>query len=255
MLPISRTGEKQHRQRDDVGDAHGESEGREEKKGSDWRKGGQEDEEQYSERTQPILAGNRCPRRPRFWQLIQFLPDRLEFGRRENGGNPFGQEAGNDASRFVGISGVTQSPQEGSVVTPLAKNGHEVHGAINDPPCQVAAKSTQQYGAHVFPASSCDIDGTGKSEHHDQAEQNLGESFDRFENAFARRHRLLDHDLDTRYGSITTLRIRKKVRAARRGYFNLLGTESERLSDKSDLTSNVVSSPQSDSFRIMFIAS
>jgi hypothetical protein len=70
-------------------------------------------------------------------------------------------------------------------VAALCEAGDEVKRRVDDAPRKVATDRADEHRAHVFRAGLGDADRTREREHHDQPEDNFGETFERIQNASA----------------------------------------------------------------------
>ena len=69
------------------------------------------------------------------------------------------------------------------VATQLSQARHQVQDAVDDPPRDVASQRADQHRANVFAAGFSHAERTGEGQHHDQAEQDLGQPLDRLQDA------------------------------------------------------------------------
>jgi hypothetical protein len=81
-------------------------------------------------------------------------------------------------------------------VSPLADPGHDVHDGVDQSPCQIAAQGSNQHLADLHLIGARHAKGHGEGEHHDDAEENFGESFEGIENGLKQLLSLVGHGSD-----------------------------------------------------------
>ncbi len=187
-----RSGHEQHNDGDCIRDAQGQPGFRDEEERNCHRKGGQENQQEYAERPQPIVL-TEPGMQGRLGQLTQLLPHHLEFGFRQDGRQHRRQGIGNDAMRRGSVGGLAHGTQRDEAVPLLAEAGHQIEDRINDSPGQIAAQRSDQHLADFAAAGVGDAERAGEGEHHDQPEQDFRDALHRFEQAFARVGRGVSH--------------------------------------------------------------
>ena len=87
--------------------------------------------------------------------------------------------------------------KHGEVGAPFGQAAHEIQNRVDDAPGQVAAQRADEHRAQIAAARLGDAQRAGEGEHHNQPEQHLRHTINRFQLSLARSGKA-DHGLDRR---------------------------------------------------------
>ena len=132
----------------------------------------------------PILAGKPWPFGG-FRQLLEVLPDAIEVRGLQRLGDDGRQGVGDELLPRRRSGCTPHLAQDRGVVTPLGEASDEIEGRVDNAPGEIAPERTDEHRAHIVAAHFGDTDRAGERKHHDERENDLGEAFERIENAGA----------------------------------------------------------------------
>ena len=146
------------------------------------RKRREEHQQEHAERSEPVVP-LQVPLRRRLRQLPQPLVQLAKLLGPQHAGDHGRQRPGNEQPGLCRVGGRADRPERREVSAQLAQAPHQVQDAVDDSPRDVASQRADQHRANVFASGFGHAERPGEGQHHDQAEQDLGQPLDRLQDA------------------------------------------------------------------------
>src|SRR5262249_9914728 len=181
---------KQHSDGNRIGEAQRQSHVADQNERNDDRERRQEAEQADPHRADRVAF--RQSRTLRLGQLEQPLPHQFQLVRRQDRGQRGWQCVRDDAMRVSDIGGRAHGSQQHGVAPPLVEASHQKHAGVDDSPGPVAAEWREGAGPNLDAICGYDAECQGEGKRHYQAEQDLRDPVNRFEDSigwFGRKRR------------------------------------------------------------------
>jgi hypothetical protein len=151
-----------------------------EDEGQHHRKGRQEHQQEHGDRASQIEPCHRYGRDG----LRRLVDDPLAHAfqvRRLEGAGDGSDFVADQAMRQCRLGGMAHGMRESGLAAADHQIAQHVHHAIDKAPGNVAADGSDQHAAHLVAAAVQHAQRAGEGQHHEQAEQHLGDAVDRVE--------------------------------------------------------------------------